>query len=71
MVYLCKRRLSTSTSRKLRNNKYGPCKVLKRIKDNTYVIDLPAEMAISSTFNVVVIFEYFPPEELELNPRNK
>jgi hypothetical protein len=69
MVYLRKRRLPTGTSRKLKTNKYGLCKVLKRIKDNTYVIDLPAEMAISSTFNVADIFEYFPSEELELNLR--
>ena len=67
MVYLRKGQLPTGTSGKLRNKKYGSCKVLKRIKDNAYVIDLPKEMAISLTFNVSDIFEYFPLEELELN----
>ena len=59
----------TSTSRKLRNKKYDSCKVLKKINDNAYVIDLPMKIAISSTFNVVDVFEYFSSEELELNSR--
>ena len=69
LVYLRKGRLLTSTSRKLRNKKYGLCKVLKEFNNNAYVIDLPKEMAISSMFKVVDIFEYVPLEELKLNLR--
>jgi hypothetical protein len=69
MVYLCKGRLLTDVFGKLRNKKYGPCKILKKINDNAYVIDLPEDLAISSTFNVADIFEYFPPEDSKLNLR--
>jgi len=69
MVYLRKGRLPTGVSGKLRNKKYGPCKILKKINDNAYVVDLPEDLAVSSTFNVAEIFEYFPQEESELNSR--
>jgi hypothetical protein len=66
MVYLRNGRLSTGVSGKLRN-KYGPCKILKKINDNANVVDLPEDLAVSSTFNVADIFEYFPLENLKLN----
>jgi hypothetical protein len=43
--------------------KYGLCKIIKKINDNAYVVDLPENLAISSTFNVANLFEYFPPEK--------
>jgi len=69
MVYLRKGRLLTGVSGKLRNKKYGPCKILKKINDNAYVVDLSKDLAISPTFNVADIFEYFPQEESESNSR--
>jgi hypothetical protein len=67
MVYLSMGRLPTSTSGKLRNKKYGPYKVLQKINDNAYIVDLPKDLAISWTFNVPDIFEYYPLEDSELN----
>ena len=69
MVYLRKGRLPIGTSGKLRNKKYDPCKILQKINNNAYIVDLPEDLAISSTFNVADIFEYFPPKNSELNSR--
>ena len=41
-----------------------------KIGDNTYKIGLPADMNIFNTFNVVDIFEYFPPDKFSLQPQN-
>ena len=62
MVYLHKGRLPAETFGKLRNKKYGPCKIIKKINNNVYVVDLLENLAISSTFNAADIFEYFPLE---------
>jgi hypothetical protein len=59
IVYLRKGRLSSGTSRKQRNKKYGPYKVLKKINNNAYVIDFPEEVAIFPTFNLIDILNIF------------
>jgi hypothetical protein len=69
VVYLRKEHLSIGTFGKLKNKKYGSCKIIQKINDNAYIVDLPEDLAISSMFNVSDIFEYFLSKDSELNSR--
>ena len=53
---------------RIRRNTYHISRLVVywKIGDNAYKIDLSANTNISNTFNVVDIFEYFPPDEFSL-----
>jgi hypothetical protein len=41
----------------------GPFKVLTKINDNAYILDLPAEFGVSTSFNVVDLKSYLGEDE--------
>lgn len=47
----------------LHSNKLGPFQILtkkKNINSNAYIIDLPCEIKITSTFNILHLYPYYP-----------
>jgi hypothetical protein len=46
----------------------GPFKVLTKINDNAYILDLPAEFGVSTSFNVADLKQYMAEDE-ELSSR--
>ncbi|PKU67703.1 RNA-directed DNA polymerase [Dendrobium catenatum] len=65
MLRMRRERFPTGTYSKLSPRKIGPFSILRKINDNAYVIDLPAHIQTSSTFNVADIHEYHPPDDAD------
>jgi len=62
MVHISKDRVPAGTYSKLKPRNHGPFKILRRINDNIYVIDLPKEYNMSKSFNIFDIRKYYPEE---------
>ena len=48
----------------MKPKKYEPFKIIKKISDNAYVVDLPSDMTMSKTLKVTYLYEYHSTEQL-------
>ena len=53
---------------KLHAHRARPFKIIKRVGPNAYVLELPPELGISSTFNVLDLIEYREPTMIPNEP---
>jgi hypothetical protein len=67
-VHLRKDRFPNLRKSKLMPRAAGPFKVLERINDNAYKLELPPEFRVSPTFNILDLKPYLA-EEDELESR--
>ena len=67
-VHSCKDHFPKQHKSKLQPRADGPFKVLHKINDNTYEIDLPSTYGVSTSFNVVDLSPFFGLEELRMTP---
>jgi hypothetical protein len=48
---------------KLHDRKVGPCRVLKKINENAYKVELPAHLQVSNSFNVQHLTPYYQDDD--------
>ncbi|GJV61999.1 transposon ty3-I gag-pol polyprotein [Tanacetum coccineum] len=63
-LHFRKERFPSKCCSKLSPRSDGPFKVLAKVLDNAYKIDLPGNCGVSATFNVADLQPYFDPDEL-------
>ena len=68
MIRLRPERFPPGTVRKLHARGAGPFRVVKRVGSNAYVLELPPELGISSTFNITDLVEYREPAVIPSEP---
>ena len=61
MICIRPERYPSGTVTKLQARSVGPFKVLKKLGPNAYVIDIPSDYGISSTFNIVDLIVFKGP----------
>jgi hypothetical protein len=62
-LHLRKDRFPTLRRSKLMPRAAGPFKVLTKINDNAYILDLPTEFCVSTSFNVADLKPYMAEDE--------
>ena len=71
MVYRHKERFLSNSYSKLSKRKIGPYKIIKKIGENAYVVDLPKYMGIDSTFNILDLYLYIGESVKEVSSSTK
>ena len=61
-------RFPFGTMKKLHAQRAGPFKIIKKIGPNAYVLELPSDFGISSTFNISDLREYIEPALIPSEP---
>ena len=61
MIQVHLERFPSGTVKKLQAHGAGSFKILRKVGPNAYVVDLPTEYGINSTFNVVDLVAYKKP----------
>ena len=69
--WLWKERFLASFYVKLTKRKIGPYKIIKKIRENAYVVDLPKHMGIDSTSNVSDLYSHTSESVKEVSSRTK
>ena len=65
MAHLKKEWFLRGMYNKLKYKQIGPCRILKKISDNAYWLELPERFDISPTFNVVDLYEFHEGENVQ------
>jgi hypothetical protein len=63
LVHLRKERFPRGTYNKLKMKKIGPCRVLKKLWENAYELELPGGIEISPIFNISDLYPYRTEDE--------
>ena len=68
MVRVRPKRFPSGAVKKLHARGVGPFQILKRVDSNAYVVNIPPDYSISSTFNVSDLIAYREPTVIPSDP---